>query len=76
MLPGHLCRLPWPKWVGKGIIDPSAVNDVVIISALGGAIIWNFITLQMGLPSRFFARLDWWNGGLRVSFMAVWVSYR
>jgi PiT family inorganic phosphate transporter len=39
------------KMVGKGIIDPSAVNDVVIISALGGAIIWNFITLNMGLPS-------------------------
>lgn len=39
------------KMVGQGIIDPSAVNDVVIISALGGAIIWNFITLNMGLPS-------------------------
>ena len=39
------------KMVGTGIIDPSAVNDVVIISALGGAIIWNFITLNMGLPS-------------------------
>jgi PiT family inorganic phosphate transporter len=39
------------KMVGKGIIDPSGVNDVVIISALGGAIIWNFITLNMGLPS-------------------------
>jgi len=39
------------KMVGKGIIDPGAVNDIVIISALGGAIIWNFITLNMGLPS-------------------------
>ncbi len=39
------------KMVSKGIIDPNAVNDVVIISALGGAIIWNFITLNMGLPS-------------------------
>ncbi len=39
------------KMVSKGIIDPGAVNDVVIISALGGAIIWNFITLNMGLPS-------------------------
>ena len=39
------------KMVSKGIIDPSAVNDVVIIAALGGAIIWNFITLNMGLPS-------------------------
>ena len=39
------------KMVGKGIVDPSAVNDVVIVSALGGAIIWNFLTLSMGLPS-------------------------
>lgn len=39
------------KMVGKGIIDPAAVNDVVIVSALGGAIIWNFITLNLGLPS-------------------------
>ncbi len=39
------------KMVGKGIIDPAAINDVVIISALGGAIVWNFITLRMGLPS-------------------------
>ena len=39
------------KMVGKGIIDPSAINDIVIVAALGGAIIWNFITLQMGLPS-------------------------
>lgn len=39
------------KMVGQGIIDPAAVNDVVIISALGGAIIWNFITLNLGLPS-------------------------
>lgn len=39
------------KMVGKGIVDPSAVNDVVIISALGGAIIWNFSTLRLGLPS-------------------------
>lgn len=39
------------KMVSKGIIDPGAVNDVVIISALGGAIVWNFITLNMGLPS-------------------------
>ena len=39
------------KMVGQGIIDPVAVNDVVVVAALGGAIIWNFITLGMGLPS-------------------------
>ncbi|MEE9232260.1 MAG: inorganic phosphate transporter, partial [Nitrospirales bacterium] len=39
------------KMVGKGIIDPSAVNEVVVIAALGGAIVWNLVTLQLGLPS-------------------------
>jgi inorganic phosphate transporter, PiT family len=39
------------KMVGSGIIDPASVNDVVIVSALGGAIIWNFMTLNLGLPS-------------------------
>jgi len=39
------------KTIGKGIVDPSSVTEVVIIAALGGAIIWNFLTLQMGLPS-------------------------
>ncbi len=37
--------------VGKGIIDPSAATQTVIISALGGAIIWNLITWYFGLPS-------------------------
>lgn len=39
------------KMVGKGIIDPSAVNEIVVIAALGGAIVWNLVTLQLGLPS-------------------------
>ena len=39
------------KTIGKGIVDPSAVTEIVIVAALGGAIIWNFITLNMGLPS-------------------------
>ncbi len=39
------------KMVGKGIIDPSAISQAVIAAALGGAILWNFITLQLGLPS-------------------------
>ncbi len=39
------------KTIGKGIVDPSAVTEIVVVSALGGAIIWNFITLNLGLPS-------------------------
>ena len=39
------------KMVGKGIVDPSAVNEIVVASALGGAILWNLFTLSLGLPS-------------------------
>jgi PiT family inorganic phosphate transporter len=38
------------KTVGSGIVDPLAVTDTVIISALLSAIIWNIITILMGLP--------------------------
>jgi PiT family inorganic phosphate transporter len=38
------------KTVGSGIVDPLAVTDAVIISALLSAIIWNIITILMGLP--------------------------
>ncbi len=38
------------KTVGTGIVDPKAVTDLVIISALLSAIIWNLITILMGLP--------------------------
>ncbi len=38
------------KTVGSGIVDPKAVTDLVIISALLSAILWNIITILMGLP--------------------------
>lgn len=38
------------KTVGTGIVDPKAVTDLVIISALLSAILWNIITILMGLP--------------------------
>jgi inorganic phosphate transporter, PiT family len=38
------------KTVGSGIVSPQAVTDLVIISALISAIVWNFITILMGLP--------------------------
>lgn len=37
--------------VGKGIIHIDIVDNLVILSALGGAIIWNIITWYYGLPS-------------------------
>jgi len=37
--------------VGTGIIDPKIVGNVLILSALLGAIVWNLITWWVGLPS-------------------------
>ncbi len=37
--------------VGKGIVDPSVVDQYVIFGALIGAIVWNLITWYYGLPS-------------------------
>ena len=37
--------------IGTGIINPTSVNDSLILSALCGAIIWNIITWYFGLPS-------------------------
>jgi len=38
------------KTIGTGIVDPMAVTDIVIISALLSAILWNIITILLGLP--------------------------
>ena len=37
--------------VGKGIVDPSAIDHYVIFGALIGAIAWNVITWYYGIPS-------------------------
>jgi len=37
--------------VGKGIIDPSAASQEVILAALVGAILWNLLTWHFGIPS-------------------------
>jgi len=37
--------------VGKGIIDPTAVDQYVVFGALLGAISWNVITWWFGIPS-------------------------
>jgi PiT family inorganic phosphate transporter len=39
------------KMVGSGIVDPAAVTQGMVASALGGAIVWNFLTLMLGLPT-------------------------
>ncbi|OGW32971.1 MAG: inorganic phosphate transporter [Nitrospirae bacterium GWC2_56_14] len=38
------------KTIGTGIVDPAGITDQVIIAALLSAIIWNLITILMGLP--------------------------
>ena len=37
--------------VGKGIVDPSVVDHVVIFGALVGALAWNLLTWWYGIPS-------------------------
>ncbi len=37
--------------VAKGIVDPNAVTQTVIVAALGGAILWNLVTWYYGIPS-------------------------
>ena len=39
------------KMVGSGIVEPTAITQQVVASALGGAIVWNFVTLLLGLPT-------------------------
>lgn len=37
--------------IGKGLIDPNAVDPIVIFGALFGAIFWNILTWYYGIPS-------------------------
>jgi PiT family inorganic phosphate transporter len=39
------------KTVGKGLIDPQAVDNHVILGGLVGAILWDLITWWFGLPT-------------------------
>src|SRR5919204_6236089 len=39
------------KMVGSGIVEPSAITQATVASALSGAIIWNLFTLLLGLPT-------------------------
>ena len=37
--------------IGKGLVEPAAVTQVVVLSALLGAILWNLLTWYFGIPS-------------------------
>jgi PiT family inorganic phosphate transporter len=37
--------------IGKGLIEPGAVSQVVVLSALLGATLWNLLTWYFGIPS-------------------------
>jgi PiT family inorganic phosphate transporter len=37
--------------IGKGLITPAAVTQIVVLSALLGAIFWNLFTWYFGIPS-------------------------
>lgn len=39
------------KMIGGGIVFPEAITSVVVGAALAGAILWNLITLILGLPT-------------------------
>src|SRR3970040_955212 len=37
--------------LGKGIVDPSDVTQIVVLSALAGAIFWDLVTWHYGIPA-------------------------
>jgi PiT family inorganic phosphate transporter len=37
--------------IGKGLIEPGAITQVVVLSALLGATLWNLVTWYFGIPS-------------------------
>ncbi|MDH4131963.1 MAG: inorganic phosphate transporter [Gemmatimonadota bacterium] len=39
------------KTIGKGLIDPAAVDPDVVLAGLIGAVAWNLLTWWLGLPS-------------------------
>lgn len=39
------------KMVGSGIVDPTSVTQQMVAASLAGAILWNLMTLLLGLPT-------------------------
>jgi len=48
---GALISTEVASTLGKGIVEPAAVTQVVVLAALVGAVIWNLITWYYGIPS-------------------------
>lgn len=48
---GALCGTHVAKTIGAGIVSHDSITQLVILSALLGAVIWNLITWYFGLPS-------------------------
>ncbi|MBI4249633.1 MAG: inorganic phosphate transporter [Elusimicrobia bacterium] len=36
--------------IGKGLVDPSVLDNAVLIGALAGASLWDWLTIQLGIP--------------------------
>ncbi|MEW6719639.1 MAG: inorganic phosphate transporter [Thermodesulfobacteriota bacterium] len=37
--------------IGKGIVDPAYVSQIIVLAALAGAIFWDLLTWHYGIPS-------------------------
>ena len=37
--------------IGKGIVDPAYVSQIIVLAALGGAIFWDLLTWYYGIPA-------------------------
>src|SRR5438128_7378303 len=37
--------------IGKGIVDPTVIDPIIVFSALIGAVVWNVVTWYFGIPS-------------------------
>lgn len=48
---GALCGTAVATTIASGLVDPKVASQEVLICALSGAIIWNLVTWQAGLPS-------------------------
>ncbi|MCH8848692.1 MAG: inorganic phosphate transporter, partial [Chloroflexi bacterium] len=38
------------KTIGKGIIDPSDMTQLAVMSAIGASVIWVFLATRLGFP--------------------------
>jgi len=50
-LVGALAGTAVAKMVGAGLVQPGAINQLTVVSALLSAILWNLITWYFGLPT-------------------------